>query len=347
MIYANLHAAGRSNNSLFAAEDSVHRFNPTYMPRLLRETFLEQGVEINTPDVNRGREIAFDLYFEGQTFDDDGIPKYLIAMENPYHNRLNEDRDYYRRFRKVFTFDKRFYDLPNVVGIMVPHSLEFDSFPSFAERDIFSCLINANKSFRKPIENDLYVERIKTIRWYERHAPQHFELYGMGWQKPTPAYGFVNKVGRSFSRMRSKLFGYKPFPSYRGEVKDKSTVLLGSKYSYCYENTLGPDNYITEKIFDSFVCGCVPIYWGPENALEHIPADCFIDRSTFKNTAAVHSHLLTITPVDYAAYQARIEGYLKSDAAKRFDAKEFALNIAKPILQDVQSRGTDVRLSGH
>jgi hypothetical protein len=332
MIYANIHAAGHRDNSMFAAEDSVHRFNPTYMPRLLREAFLRQGIELNTPDVNKGRAVAFDLFLEGKEFVEDGIPKYLIAQENPHINRLNEDREYCKRFRKVFAWDKRLHDLPNVIPIMVPNRLEFGTFPSFAERDIFSCLINANKAFREPLPNDLYQERVKTIRWYERNAPGYFELYGLGWQKPAPAYDLWGKLRRSVASLRVKLHGYKPFPSYRGEVRDKACVMRRSKFAYCYENTLGPDNYITEKIFDSFLSGCVPVYWGAENVLEHIPAECFIDRRQFRDTAAVHQHLLAITPEEFEGYQRNIMHFLRNGMAKPFSAEYFAATVASHLV---------------
>ena len=68
MIYGNVFADGRSNNSLFEVDDNVHRYNPTYMQRLLRNALLAQGIEINTPDVNQGKSIAFDLHFEGREF---------------------------------------------------------------------------------------------------------------------------------------------------------------------------------------------------------------------------------------------------------------------------------------
>jgi hypothetical protein len=332
MIYANVYAAGHSNNSMFAEEDNVHRFNPTYVPRRLREEFLKHGVELNTPDVNQGRDIAFDLFFEGREFIEDGIPKYLIAQENPHINRLNEDRDYCKRFRKVFAWDKRLHDLPNVVPIMVPNRLEFGTFPSLSERDIFSCLINANKAFREPLPNDLYQERIRTIRWYERNAPGYFELYGMGWQKPAPAYDLWGKLRRSIASLRVKLHGYKPFPSYCGEVRDKASVMRRSKFAYCYENTLGPDNYITEKIFDSFLSGCVPVYWGAENVLEHIPAECFIDRRDFRDTAEIHRYLLLITPEQHAVYQNNIAAYLQSRACHQFSVEHFVLTIIENVL---------------
>lgn len=336
MIYANLYVAGHSNNSMFAAEDSVHRFNPTHTLRLLREAFLKQGIELNTPDVNQGRDIALDLFGEGREFVEDGVPKYLITLENPNINRLNESREYCKRFRKVFAWDKRLHNLPNVVQIMVPNRLEFEPFPVFAERDIFSCLINANKAFREPLPTDLYLERIKTIRWYERNAPEYFELYGMGWQKPSPAFNLWGKLRRSIASLRVKLHGYKPFPSYRGEVRDKSSVLRRSKFAYCYENTIGPDNYITEKIFDSFLSGCVPVYWGAENVLEHIPVDCFIDRRQFKDTAEVHRYLQSITAEQHAVYQGNIENFLKNEEVGLFDAEQFAMTIASTVVQDIQ-----------
>ena len=335
MIYGNIFADGHSNNSLFEEEDSAHRYNPTYTPRLLRQAFLGQGIEINTPDVNQGRKVAFDLHLEGREFVEDGIPKYLIALENPNINRLNENRDYCRRFAKVFAWDARLHDLPNVVKIMIPYHFTHDAFPSYAERDLFSCLINANKAFRERLPSDLYLERINTIRWYEKNALDYFALYGMGWNKPAPAFSFWAKARRSIPSLRAKLLGYKVFQSYRGEVRDKREVLLHSKFSYCYENTYGPANYITEKIFDGLVCGCVPVYWGADNVFDYIPAGCFIDRGSFKDTAAVHEFLLSVSPESYTQYQSNIARFLESDRAHMFSSEYFVSVVVNHVSQDL------------
>lgn len=338
MIYGNIIAEGHSNNSMFALEDRIHHYDWTYTPRLLRQAFLERGVEINTPDINQGRQVAFNLYFEGRQFIEDGIPKYLVAMENPNINRLNENRDYCRKFERVFAWDQRLLDLPNVVKIFVPNRLDFEPFPRFAERVIFSCLINANKSFRESLTTDLYHERVNTIRWYERHAPDKFELYGAGWLKPSPAFDFRGKVRRRFARLGTQLFGYRPFPSYKGVLRDKGEVLLRCRYSYCYENTRDLSNYITEKIFDSFLYGCVPVYWGADNVLEYIPAGCFIDRRAFKDTAEVHQFLLSISPEQYATYQDNIANFLRSDIAKKFSSEYFVSTIVGHVFQDIQAK---------
>ena len=339
MIYGNIYIDGHSNNSLFAEEDNVHRYNPTYTPRLLRQKFLGKGIEINTPDVNQGRNISFDLHIEGRQFVANDIPQYLIALENPNINKLNASHEYCGRFTKVFAWDQRLFNLPNIVPILIPHPLVHDHFPGFVERDIFSCLINANKAFKESLSSDLYLERINTIRWYEKNAPDMFELYGMGWDKATPAFNIAGRIRRSVSRARTRLFGHKPFPSYRGEVRDKSEVLRRSKFSYCYENSRDLSNYITEKILDSLVNGCVPVYWGADNVLDYIPEDCFIDRRKFKDTSAVHEHLLSISAEDYAKYQLNIERFLNSDIARKFSSEYFVSVVVEQVTRDLTSAG--------
>jgi len=334
MIYGNVFAEGRdSNNALFSVEDTAHRYNPTDTPRLLRETFLAHGIELNTPDVNQGRKIAFELYFDGRELVENGIPKYLLALESPYINTLNGNREYCRKFSKVFTWNSALYNLPNVVKVLFPHKLVFDTFPSFAERDIFSCLISANKAFREVLSSDLYLERLRTIRWYEKYAPDKFELYGMGWSKPTPAFDVLGKAKRALPSLRAKLFGYKPFPGYQGEVRDKRDVLRRSKFSYCYENSRDLPNWITEKIFDSLLSGCVPVYWGANNVQEYIPEDCFVDRRDFKNTASVHDFLLRIPLKDYEDYQSKTIQFLKSSIARKFSTEHFSETIVGQVLQ--------------
>jgi hypothetical protein len=131
------------------------------------------------------------------------------------------------------------------------------------------------------------------------------------------------------------LFGYKPFPSWRGEVKFKSDILSNSKYSYCYENVKDLPNYITEKIFDSFLSGCVPVYWGADNVQEYIPPVCFVDRRLFKDTAEVHRYLMSITPEQHGQFQRNISDFLRSEKAYLFSTENFATTIANTIASDI------------
>jgi len=340
MIYGNIIQDGHTNNSMFGTEDSVHLYNPTHTPRLLRKEFLNLGIEINTPDINAKNIISFELHAEGRALEKNNLPKYLIASENPYINKLNMSTDYYSNFQKVFTWNKAFFDLPNVTPIFVPNEIKWEPSPEFKDRSIFSCLINANKAFKEPLERDLYQERISTIRWYEDNAPELFHLYGMGWHKPPPAFTTTDKILRRIGRLRSQLSSFKPFPSYKGEVKKKSEILGNCKFSFCYENVRDLPNYITEKIFDSLLAGCVPIYWGANNVKEHIPSSCFIDRRDFKNIEELHDYLCSITEHQHQTYQDNIKRFLESDQASKFDSKTFSKIISTEIHNNLMTRKT-------
>jgi hypothetical protein len=207
--------------------------------------------------------------------------------------------------------------------------------PGYEEREIFSCLINANKRFETQTPNDLYVERVALIRWYERNAPRHFELYGLGWNKPRHESGVAGRVKRRGQRLATQLFGYRPFPSWKGEVTDKSSVLLRAKFAFCYENIYGLTGYVTEKIFDALMNGCVPVYWGADDIGSRIAPDCFIDRRDFRDTAAVHAHLLSLSANEYARKQQAIREFLGSTDAQRYGSEYFVRSIVEGVTAEM------------
>ena len=207
--------------------------------------------------------------------------------------------------------------------------------PPFEERSIFSCILNANKAFPESFSTDLYKERIAVIRWYEKYAPRDFSLYGLGWGKPSPAFNRAGKLKRRVERLATQLIGYKPFPSYAGEIEDKSAVYRNTKFAYCYENVADLPDYISEKIFDCFFSGCVPVYWGSNTISERIPSDCFIDRRQFNSTHEVHRYLKSMDAQTYARFQKSIADFLTSPAAMAFDTTQYVSIIRTRILNDL------------
>ncbi len=337
MNYANFYQIDQSKNSVFSKE-KVDLYEPSYTPAPLRDLFEKKGIELNTSDINEGKNILFNLYSDGQNIEiRDGI-NYLMAIENPFITPLNADVSYLRKFDRVFTWNRNLLNLPNVTQIFLPNKIRLNDFLEFDERSLFSCLINSNKTFPFQLETDLYLERIKVIRWYEKNSPKDFALYGMGWNKPIRAYTAKSKFFRRLERLRTQLLGHKPFPSFRGEVKSKADVLTNVKFAYCFENVSELPDYITEKIFDCFFSGCVPIYWGSETIKDHIPSACFINRRDFKDTNEVHSYLKGITNKEYSKYQENIKQYLLSPDAKKFDITNFSEAIVEKITADLISR---------
>ena len=337
MKLASIFAEGQKNNSLFAESDPAHTYAPTYTSRLLRKFFFEHGIELNTADLNVGKELAFELYVEGQAVPSTEIPKYLVATENPHINALNCDAVYCAQFRKVFSWNPKIASLANGVLVMVPNEIILKSTPVFDERPLLVALINANKRFPKQLDGDLYEERIKLIRWYETHCPNSFALFGRGWEKPSPAFTFAEKLARRVDRLKTQIYGYRPFPSHRGAINTKFEAYGHAKFGICYENTKDLPNYITEKIFDCMMEGCIPVYWGANNVLDFIPKDCFIDRRDFANTAELNDFLESMDGVAYARFQANMARFLAGSQVTPFRAENFVSSLVNAISLDLEN----------
>jgi hypothetical protein len=297
---------------------------------------LTYGIDLNTADLNTGKEVIFDLYVEGQEIKSTATPKYLIATENPHINPLNCDAQYCSQFKKVFSWNPDIASLPNGVLVMVPNELTVKSTSTFLERPLLVALINSNKRFPNQQQDDLYEERIKLIRWYEKYQPKSFGLFGRGWGKPSPAFSFSEKLARRINRLRTQIYGYQPYPSYRGAIDNKLEAYGSAKFSICYENTKNLPNYITEKIFDSMIEGCVPVYWGANNILDFVPKDCFIDRRDFASTAALHDFLASMDEPLYLEYQANMTQFLAGPLVKPFRADVFVDTVIGAIAQDLK-----------
>jgi hypothetical protein len=112
MIFANYYQPDRVKNASFEVIDQHHTYNPTFTNRLLRSEFLAHGVELNNPDVNLGRPIAFHLLHDGQAIANLPAPKYLIATENPIICPFNRDPAYLAQFNAFFTWNRDLLHLP-------------------------------------------------------------------------------------------------------------------------------------------------------------------------------------------------------------------------------------------
>jgi len=63
------------------------------------------------------------------------------------------------------------------------------------------------------------------------------------------------------------------YPRSLGAVSDKHLVLENSKFSLVIENS---NTYVSEKLFDSIVNHCIPVYFGPKLSTMGIPEDLAI-----------------------------------------------------------------------
>jgi len=250
----------------------------------------------------------------------------------------NFNRNTLSRYRHIFTWSKELHSqMPDKSTLLaIPHHLSPSLSIGFNERKSFAALIASNKSLRKlDLSVDLYLERLRTIRWYERFQPSFFSLYGSNWSKspklPTRIGSLVHKIEDKFP----PLFNW--FPSWRGTIHDKARILQNSLFNFAYENTIA-DGYITEKLFDSFVNGCVPIYLGAPNILDYVPSNCFIDRRNFSSNENLFDHLKSIDSKQYDAYQRNINSFLLSTTSSPFSINTFIQAILHQVERDLASK---------
>jgi hypothetical protein len=253
---------------------------------------------------------------------------YLILLESPIIRPDNWDILNHRHFKKVFTWDGRWVDnekyfkffLPN----KVPKSLDVDR----SLKDRLCTMISGNKYVPHSLE--LYSERMKAIRWFERNHPEDFDLYGIGWNRYRfmGALSFLNRFPSVAERMRLK------YTSYRGAVNSKREVLQRYKFAICYENARDINGYITEKIFDCFFAGCVPIYLGAPDIAEYIPEGAFIDRRRFAGYKDLYHYIKMMPESLYEEYLNNIEDLISSNKLYSFSAEGFADNLMNHFSQD-------------
>jgi hypothetical protein len=331
--YANIYCDGFFNNEIFSSESPRNRDNCLLPWRQLKNDLLRLDIELNTPDVNQAKqhEVFVDLYVDGQNVTNNAHKKILVAIENPAINPLNKNLDYLKQFDHVFSWNSWALSLNNATKIHFPTDifLKTSSFNNHANRKIFSCMINANKLLPVKDNNDLYRERIKIIRWFEKMQPADFSLFGRGWNKPSPAFNYKEKVFRRLSRILSQTFNKRPFPSWRGEVENKFYILSNSKFTFCYENSKNLENYVTEKIIDCFIAGTIPIYFGASNIEELIPQGCFIDARKYSDVADIYKSIKSLNLQDLDKFQNSILDFMRSDEIKKFGPNYFSKHICQ------------------
>ena len=199
-------------------------------------------------------------------------------------------------FSKVYTWDDDLVDNTTHFKFYYPVMQPMiETLPSFEEKKLCT-LVSSDLASKHP--NELYSERRRVIAFFEKESNADFEFYGRYWN---PA----------------------EHPSYRGTIEDKINTIKNYRFSICYENSTHIKGYITEKIFDCFAAGNVPIYWGAINIEDYIPKNCYIDRRDFQSTEEVYAFIKGIDKEQYEQYLFHIRNFLKSAEAQLFSGAQF------------------------
>lgn len=154
---------------------------------------------------------------------------------------------------------------------------------------------------------ELLSERLKVIDFFSR--TNEIDLYGVDWDKrPFFPYWFYKK---SIQKV------------YKGSVKSKFQKLSEYNFTIAFENSSMP-SYVTDKLFDCFYTGTVPIYLGAPDIEEHVPKNCFIDMRDFKNYGELRKFLKSLTKSEIETYKQNARKFLESEKYKPFTKEYFA-----------------------
>ena len=265
----------------------------------LKEACAESGYSLTTTRDHDPGEVfavvAFNAPSEGIVERYAPAKKVLFAWEPPCIHSSNFNFSVHAEYDRVLTWYDDLVDGEKYRKFN--YALEF-GFPEevvpFHEKKLCSMFVGNNAS---TYPNELYSERLEMIQFLEGHAPQNFDFYGSGWS--------------SFH------------VSYRGYAPNKVASMKYYKFVIVYENTKNIPGYITEKIFDAFSAGCVPVYWGASNVSQHIPENAFIAREDFKNNAQLYAFLENMSEERYNEYLAHIQTFLGSEQAQLFSCEHF------------------------
>ncbi len=212
----------------------------------------------------------------------------------------------YRYYSSVYTFDDDLVDNIKYFKFYYPCLQPMlKEIPSFEE-----------KNFCAIVVGNWIPERLKVISFFENRSKRDLDIFGV-----CPQYDekWVNNG------------------MYKGKIPggvsslEKLDVIKGYKYSICFENVHNIPGYVSEKIFDCFAAGTVPVYWGPSNIEKYIPSNCYIDYRKFTNLDELYQYLNTISKKEYEEYIQNIATFLNSEEAYLFSLENFQKTLWEAI----------------
>lgn len=249
----------------------------------------------------------------------------LFSFEGQITHPLSHNSAYHACYSKVFTWNDDLIDnqtseqRPQYFKTLFPYSdplppVDFDEIP-FSQKKL-CVLMGTNNEYNHPVEN--YSGRKKLIDFFEGLPEVGFEFYGYGWNNRYKNYrGFIdwnkkkdNGINFTYSRRFTKI-----------------NIIKNYKFDIVYENCKNQNGYLTERLFDSFAAGCVPVYWGSKNIHRYIPRNCMVMRNEFATDQDLYEYLKNMSEERYKLYQSCIKAFLESEEIKKLKTDYFIEQI--------------------
>ena len=257
-------------------------------------------------------------------------PLYLVLFEPKAIKPSNWSLENHSHFKKIFTSNLEFVDNKKYFWLNIASKIEFDSKYFDASKKTKFCTLIASNKYSND-DGQLYSERIKAIRWFEKYHPDQFDLYGVDWDRLFfPIFGRLNFALSMIYRKMPWLPKWTQFKSYRGRVKSKRATLSQYQFSICFENA-AVSGWVTEKIFDCFMAGVIPVYLGAPEVEKMIPAEAYINMSQFSSYEALYNYMSSMCLEDRQKRLDVIEGFLKGPKVLPWGSEFFAETLVREV----------------
>lgn len=100
------------------------------------------------------------------------------------------------------------------------------------------------------------------------------------------------------------------------------------RFNICLENSFGIRGLISEKIFDCFESGTVPVYYGAPDIADYIPKTCFVDYQDYKSPKELLEFLKGMEYKTYISYLESAAQFIKNDA-EFFSTERFVEHLSQ------------------
>ncbi len=165
-----------------------------------------------------------------------------------------------------------------------------------------------------------YEVRLRAILHFSRF--DDFALYGRGWRTRHAYSAPPSILRRALRRYSGEIGGH----------EEKLQLLERYRFALVIENTSFP-GYISEKIFDCFYAGCVPVYYGPPDIEQFIPTSAFVDMRRFPHLDDLDAYLRRMREEDWQRMRKAGEAFLQSPSFSRFDYRSQAERLADALTE--------------
>lgn len=306
-------------DNMFDVLSSVNRDNLLEPYMELKLEFERHGHSIHTIDCyDRYEDVDFFLFFsfeldKYEKIEKDGFSSKMVycTAEPPsvcwYNSKLG-----YVLLRHIFpyilTWNDDWVDNVSVFKRNIPYWFvdQRDGNLPYEEKRLITS-ISGNKTSR--YKGELYSERKKAIRFFEKNHPEDFRFYGVGWNK-------------------------EEHPTYEGKAESKAKVYHQYRFALCFENIEGLKGYVTEKILDCLMSGVIPIYAGADDVDRYVPRNCYIRLRDFDGYEELYDYLSTMGEATYNNYLLNASEYIESEKLNYFSGARYARYILDAVSHD-------------